>query len=231
MKLIIFDLDGVLIDSRDMHFVTLNKALHEVGLNISHSEHIEKYDGHPTTYKLNLLTREKGLSESLHDQIWRRKQDFTQEVILETYTRDDRICEILKELKNNGYLLYCASNAIWATVKNALLRKGFLEYIDYFISNEEIKLPKPNPEIYLECFERANVSPHEVIICEDSPIGRQAAIASGAVLCPIENSNDVTLDKILKCISKIPCQTQVVIPMAGEGSRFRATWFSAMFIC
>ena len=203
MKLIIFDLDGVLIDSRDMHFITLNKALDEIGLFISHQEHIEKYDGHPTTYKLNLLSKEKGLSLDLHDQIWRRKQDFTQEVILNTYVRDERICEILKELKLKGYLLYCASNAIWATVKNALMRKGFLEYIDYFISNEGIE-PKPNPQIYLKCFERANVLPNEVLICEDSPIGRQAAIASGANLCPIEDPSDLTLEKILNYLMHNP---------------------------
>lgn len=70
-KLIIFDLDGVLIDTRDFHFEVLNKALSEVSNDyiISVSEHLKKYDGLSTRKKLDMLTEEKGLSKDLHDTI------------------------------------------------------------------------------------------------------------------------------------------------------------------
>lgn len=226
--LIIFDLDGVLVDSRDMHYETLNKALekYDPSMIISRSEHLAKYDGHPTSYKLKLLTKEKGLDRNLHHLIWKLKQDSTQDFILKNFERDERICDILSQLKKRGHTLYCASNSIWETVKNSLLKKGFMEYIDYFVSNEDVRNPKPSPEIYFKCFERANVSPRDVVICEDSPIGRKAASNSGAIVCPIENPCDLTLSKIEKCIDNIQTMenyslhANIIIPCAGLGSRF-----------
>ena len=225
--LVIFDLDGVLIDSRDMHYETLNQALkrYDPSMVISRSEHLAKYDGHPTNYKLKLLTKEKGLSRDAHNLIWKWKQDATQDFILKNFEHDDRIRAVLTQLKERGHTLYCASNSIWETVKNSLFKKGFIEYIDYFISNEDVRNPKPSPEIYFKCFERANVSPREVLICEDSPVGRKSASDSGAAVCPIENPDDLTLSKIEKYISGIQVMASsmpvnIVIPCAGLGSRF-----------
>ena len=59
----VFDLDGVLLDSRDLHFDALNEALRKVGEQyvISREEHLSKYDGLNTTKKLKMLTEDKGL--------------------------------------------------------------------------------------------------------------------------------------------------------------------------
>ena len=61
--LVIFDLDGVLIESREVHYDSLNIALSRVGKEyiISQEEHLSKYDGLGTTTKLKMLTEEKGL--------------------------------------------------------------------------------------------------------------------------------------------------------------------------
>ena len=73
-KLVIFDLDGVLIDSKDYHYEALNQALGDEYV-ISREEHVSIYDGLPTKAKLELLTRNKGLSVDLYDEIWRNKQE------------------------------------------------------------------------------------------------------------------------------------------------------------
>jgi HAD superfamily hydrolase (TIGR01509 family) len=231
IKLIIFDLDGVLVDSREMHYKSLNNALSTFGNQyiISRNEHLSTYDGLSTTTKLNMLTKNKGLPVELHNDIWKLKQICTQNIINNEYTYDERIIQILKQLKNNNYLIYVASNCVYNTIKMILLRKGFMEYIDYFISNEDVKNSKPSPEIYQRCMIRANVSCFETIIIEDSHIGRTAAIASGAYLIPVENPEDVSLKTIHFHINKQIMTEQkqlwkgycnVVIPMAGEGSRF-----------
>jgi HAD superfamily hydrolase (TIGR01509 family) len=245
IKLIIFDLDGVLVDSRELHYESLNKALYEINPSfvITREEHLSKYDGHPTNYKLKLLTKEKGLNANLYNKIWKRKQELTQAIIIATYDYDERFINMMKELKKLGYLLFCASNSIWLTVKNMLYKKGFLEYIDYFISNEDVTNFKPSPEIYFKCFQRYNILPGETLICEDSPIGRRAAINSGANLCPIENCADLTLNKILKYIDRFNMQQDnrnifdelnttgkiinIVIPCAGLGSRFVKAGYKA----
>lgn len=230
IKLIIFDLDGVLVDSRDMHYEALNRALSDIAPTyvISREEHLSTFDGLSTTRKLSLLS-DRGLDSNLHKMIWEKKQAYTNTIIDREYTVDVRICAILKQLKADGYTLYVASNSIHSTVKTILLRKGFMDYIDYFASNQNVKLPKPNPEIYFHCMTHAGLSVHETLILEDSHIGRKAALGSGAHLLPIENSNDLTIDKVYNFVDSVKKldiepkwlgRCNVVIPMAGFGSRF-----------
>ena len=230
IKLIIFDLDGVIVDSRDMHYEALNRALADIAPTyvISREEHLSTFDGLSTSKKLALLSS-RGLDPNLHKRIWEKKQEYTNLIIENEYTVDVRICSILNQLKKEGYTLYVASNSIHSTVKTILLKKGFMDYIDYFASNQNVKLPKPNSEIYFHCMTHAGLSVHETLILEDSHIGRKAALGSGAYLLPIENSDDLTLDKIynfMDSVKKLDNEPKwlgrcnVVIPMAGFGSRF-----------
>lgn len=240
IRLIIFDLDGVLVDSRPLHYESLNLALEEINpkLVITHSEHLSTYDGLTTTSKLKLLTKNKGLDHNLYDKIWERKQEYTQ-ILINKLDVDNRIINILRELKSLGYVLFVASNSIWNTIKLMLLKKGFLEFIDFFISNQEIKEPKPNPEIYLRAVIRSGFSPLETLIIEDSPTGRKAAIASGCHLLEVANPTSVTLSNILSKIKLISDMDNplikplpwlgamnVLIPMAGNGSRFANAGYS-----
>ena len=82
IKLIIFDLDGVLIDSRDLHFDALNNALKIIDKNfvISKEEHLSTYDGLNTTRKLELLNLNKGLPTDLFNTVWKLKQKYTIEL-------------------------------------------------------------------------------------------------------------------------------------------------------
>jgi HAD superfamily hydrolase (TIGR01509 family) len=228
-KLIIFDLDGVLVDSRDMHYKAFNSALQEVAPEyiISKEEHLSTFDGLSTTKKLGIL-QGRGLPVEFNTIIWEKKQHYTWKIIDEEYTYDERLRDILRTLREQGYKIYVASNSVYKTVSTILLRKGLTEFVDFFISNEDVVNPKPSPEMYFNCMARANVSCKETIIVEDSHIGRQAALASGANLVEVENPSDVTLELLTShLIKNIPAaipkwkgKCTVVIPMAGEGSRF-----------
>ena len=140
IKLVIFDLDGVLVNSRDLHYVALNKALeaYDVRYVISREEHLARFDGLSTTVKLNMLSKERGLPKEAHNLIWKSKQNMTISAINETIGQDVELQEMMCNLKRDGYMIYCASNSIWNTIKLILMRLGVLEYIDYFISNFEI---------------------------------------------------------------------------------------------
>lgn len=167
----------------------------------------------------------------MYDQVWKLKQLKTIEAIDQCIFPNQRLTNVLSELKQRGYLLYCASNSIWVTIKTFLLKMNILQYFDYFISNEEVQRPKPYPEIYLSCVARAGVSTSETLILEDSHIGRQSAQASGCWLCPIGKPDNVTLSKIYSYIKMVEesapkndlrwkQKVNIVIPMAGHGSRF-----------
>lgn len=238
IKLIIFDLDGVLVDAKELHYEALNEALSVIGSEfvINREEHLSTFDGLNTTKKLNMLTERKNLPVEKHDEVWKLKQKMTINII-NRYERDERLCQILSKLKNEGYMMCVASNSIRETVKMMLVRKGFMEYFDFFYSNQDVKHPKPGAEIYLKSMITAGVSPIETLIIEDSHIGRKAAQSSGAFLCPVMNSNDVTYEKIKIHLDKHNDKKtfnpkwqggnmKVLIPMAGAGSRFANAGYS-----
>jgi len=229
IKLVIFDLDGVLIDTREHHFVALNRALAEVDNQyvISHKDHLQLFDGLSTQRKLDLLTQERGLDPQLHQSIWNKKQDLTFQVIEEFVQPDVEISRLFKQLKADGFKLYVCSNSIRETVKQILLKMQLMQYVDFFISNQDVHSPKPHPEMYWRAMMKEKVLPKETLIVEDSYVGRTAAIYSGAKLCAVKSPVEVTVEKIYFEMQREMASAKwsdesmnVLIPMAGMGSRF-----------
>ena len=238
IKLIIFDLDGVLVDARELHYEALNKSLESIDKKyiISRAEHLSTYDGLSTTKKLNMLSKNKNLPVEQHNEVWRLKQQMTLNII-DGFSVDGRIQSILRSLKSDGYQIACATNSIRETAKLQLIRKGFFEYIDFMYSNQDVKNPKPNSEMYLKCMIKAEVNPNETVIVEDSHIGRKGALSSGAYLCAVEDSGDVSYEKIKKVVDSANDKEEVkpkwqggnmnvLIPMAGAGSRFEQAGYT-----
>ena len=237
-KLVIFDLDGVLIDSRDMHYEALNRALAKVDEKyvITREEHLSVYDGLPTTRKLELLTEKKGLPVVEYDTIWQDKQTATLDIFSELKP-DYELMHYFQQLKDKGYSIAVASNSVRNTVKLVLLRLGLLEFVHYHLSNEDVFRSKPFPEMYWRCMIACNALPKDTVIFEDSHIGRQGALDSGSHLIAIEDRPDLTQSKIdkvfeifeTKKVTHIPWKSEkmnVLIPMAGAGSRFAQVGYS-----
>jgi HAD superfamily hydrolase (TIGR01509 family) len=235
-KLIIFDLDGVLIDSRDLHFGALNAALRSVDEKyvISKEEHLSLYDGLNTTKKLKMLTDRKGLPSEHYDKIWKDKQEATFELI-KKFGKEKLLQALFRKIKDRGYKIAVASNSIRETIKLSLLSIGLMDDIDFYVSNEDVSRTKPYPEMYWKCMTALNSLPKNTIIVEDSHIGRQGAIDSGAHLLAVENSKEVNSEFMLQRIydlmntiegtnkKSLPwrdSKLNVLIPMAGAGSRF-----------
>lgn len=237
-KLVIFDLDGVLIESRELHYEALNDALRKVGNEfvITREEHLSLYDGLNTTKKLEMLSEKKGLDRKFFNQIWQDKQTSTFNLIRQ-FPKNNKLRQMFAKLSVNGIKIAIASNSIRETVKLALLSVGVMEYVDYYVSNEDVKRTKPYPEMYWQCMTALNVLPKDTVIIEDSHIGRQGALDSGAHLIPVKDSYDLTMDKIDEAIDTlngvvkkmIPWRDKkmnVLIPMAGAGSRFAAAGYT-----
>jgi len=237
-KLVIFDLDGVLVDSREMHYDALNRALENVNPSyvITKDEHLSFYDGLPTSRKLSMLTERKGLPVDKHQQIWQDKQKATFE-IFSKLDHDHELMYYFQQLKDMDYQIAVASNSIRNTVKLVLLKLGLLEFVDYYVSNEDVNRNKPFPEMYWKCMVACNALPKDTVIFEDSHIGRQGALDSCAHLIAIENRHDLNqekIDKVFKTFSSkkptiVPWKSEkmnVVIPMAGAGSRFSAAGYT-----
>ena len=235
IKLIVFDLDGVLVDAKEIHYMAFNKALACLDSKyvINREEHLSVFDGLPTIKKMEILTTRKGLPPEYYSQIWTLKQEMTLEVINQTLQVDHRLQSLLKSLKDDGYLIYVASNSIRESVRLMLEKAGLIGFVDKFFSNEDVSNPKPHAEIYLRCMVDAKVNPHECLIVEDSPKGRFAANLSGGNVCAVNSVQEVTYERIKNHINnaRTPAvkwqqkEMNVLIPMAGAGSRFASVGY------
>ena len=230
IKTIIFDLDGVLIESKEIHYKALNAAL-PANYRITYEEHLSTYDGLPTKKKLDMLTLEKDLPLDLHMEIANEKARQTMNVLFDTIKPRMEFTKIFMALKNAGYRIALASNAVRSTVDTALDCLELKKYFDVIYSNQEVEKPKPHFEMYFKIMMDLNSKPNETLILEDSHIGRQAVLDAGCHLLPIIDTYDVKLEKIeaklnelnKQIIVRVPWRSNkmnVLIPMAGAGSRF-----------
>jgi HAD superfamily hydrolase (TIGR01509 family) len=203
-KLIIFDLDGVLIDSKEIHFNALNLALKEFGNEfiISRDEQNSTFEGLTTKSKLNILTKTKNLPESLHYYVWKLKQSYSSALFM-SVSVDQELINLFKFIRSSGIKIAVASNSIRETLDTCLKSLGLLDLIDYSLSNEDVDLPKPSPEMYNKVIEHFNTTPDKVVIFEDSPIGLMAAQASGAMVEPVRNRSDIWFDRILRVVEEL----------------------------
>lgn len=238
IKQIIFDLDGVLINSRELHFESFNGAINNVcpEYSISKEEHLSTYDGLPTTSKLELLTKNKGLPKEMHDKIWKKKQRITL-AMMQTYERDEKLNSILRKLQEKGIEMAVASNSVRESIITALHHKRILHYFWHVMSNQDVLRPKPNPEMYYKIMIQSGIPSRNTLILEDSNKGREAVLNSGAHLGAIKDPEDLTYEKIMNYINKIENKPyektrweggdmNILVPMAGAGSRFEQAGYS-----
>lgn len=203
IKAIIFDMDGVLIDARDWHYEALNNALRLFGVEISRYEHLVTFDGLPTRKKLEMLTLEGRLPAKLHSLINKLKQEYTMEMV---YSKCKPVFQhqyALSRLRHEGYKIVVCSNSIRRTIDVMMERSKLADYLNFFLSNEDVTYSKPDPEIYIKAIERLNVLPQECLIVEDNENGVKAALASGAHLMRVISPNGVNYSNLKNRINEI----------------------------
>ena len=239
IKSIIFDLDGVLVDTKLIHFNALNRALVESGFaKISLSEHINKYDGLSTKAKLKIFFLRKKILKNKINKILYLKKKYTKSCLKNEIKFNPKLYKLIKNLRKN-YKLAVATNAVKETLNICLDKLRIKKFINFSISNNDVKNIKPHPEIYIRSILALNSMPKETMIIEDSYFGRVAAIESGCHLMAIKKINELnynSVNKFIKNVSKkdiIPSKTywsdsklNILIPMAGYGSRFSQVGFT-----
>jgi len=236
IKLIIFDLDGVLVEAKNIHYDALNDALGEE-YAITWNEHLSIYDGLKTNQKLDMLSERKGLDKSLHTEIWNKKQKLTLQK-LKLLEPSEVLIELMDSLVERGYKISVCSNSIRKTVLTVLSKLGIMEYMDYIISNEDVENSKPHPEMYWNAISKMKCLPEETLIVEDSPYGLLAAARSKSHILRVKNTEQTNLKNINNKLKQIEMGEQqsipawrdetlnVLIPMAGAGSRFQQAGYT-----
>jgi beta-phosphoglucomutase len=203
IKAVIFDMDGVLIDAREWHYESLNKALGLFGTSISRYDHLVTFDGLPTKRKLEMLSLVGGLPLKLHKFINELKQQYTMEIVYTQCKPAFQQQYALSSLKNEGYRLAVCSNSIRKTVEIMMEKAALIDYLDFFLSNQDVAKGKPDPQIYLAAMKKLNLDPKECLIIEDNEHGIRAATDSGAHVLKVDSPADVHLYNIKNRIKEI----------------------------
>ena len=239
IKTIIFDLDGVLVEAKKLHYDCLNDALmdEDPKFIIEWNEHLSLFDGLKTNQKLDLLHINKGLPKESFSRVWDKKQKLTLQS-LQNLRPSQQLIDCMLKLSNDGYKIVCCSNSIRKTILTVLSKLDIIQYFDLILSNEDVKNSKPHPEIYWKGISMMECLPEETLIVEDSPYGLLAASRSNSNILRVKEPSDVTYSLIINKINKLKNtnimstpkwydnKLNVLIPMAGAGSRFEKAGYT-----
>ena len=197
IKAVIFDMDGVLIDAKEWHFEALNQALAIFGMEISRYDHLVTFDGLPTRKKLEMLTLERGLPKGLHTLINELKQQYTMKMVHAKCAPRFSHQYAISRLRAMGLSVAVCSNSIRDTIDVIMQKADLARHLNFFLSNQDVKNGKPDPEMYNLAISRLGLRPDECLIIEDNPNGILAAQRSGAHVMQVSTTDEVNLDNIL----------------------------------
>ena len=196
-------MDGVLIEAKDWHYEALNRALGLFGMGINRYDHLVTYDGLPTRMKLEMLSAERGLPRELHEFINNMKQQYTMEMVYAQCKPRFYHEYALARLKQQGYKLAVASNSVRKTVHVMMEKSALIEYLEFYLSNQDVAMGKPNPEIYTKAIRQLELNADECLVVEDNPKGIQAAKGSGAWVMEVDEVEAVNYQNIMEHIKHI----------------------------
>lgn len=195
-------MDGVLVNSADIHTEALRKSIASlVSTEASQERFLDAHDGIRTKDKLKRLAASYGLSDTEVKAIDVLKEKLTMEG-LERLPTNPMLIETLTELKRKGIKLSIGSNSRRSYVDAIVKAIGIEPLLDYSVAGDEIDNPKPHPEVFKRSMEYFDYSADETVIFEDSTIGIEAAARTGSIVIVVDPSSGVTKEQLLFCVNR-----------------------------
>jgi len=196
-KAILFDMDGVLVDAREWHFLALNEALSPFGYAISEGDHLKRFDGLSTRAKLKILSEEYGFPVSLHNTVDVIKQERTLRIASQLCFPNVQHQILLSRLVQKNLPIGVVTNSIRKSAEALLQYAQLIDFLDILVTNQDVTRQKPDPECYLLACEKLGISPSETIVIEDGEYGIMAAKAAGCHVIPVSSPSEVSLELLM----------------------------------
>ncbi len=190
---VIFDMDGVLLDSEPLHYEAVRLILEEQGVEFPIEDYF-RYLGTTLTSTWDDLCERYPIAMYFEQFEARYNAD-----VLKQYQAGAPLIrgarELVEQLRNAGVPIAVASSSHREWVEAALTGAGLRDYFDQTTAGNEVSMGKPSPEIYLKAAEKLGFDPANCVAIEDAPAGVESAKAAGmsVVLVRSELTNDLDL--------------------------------------
>ena len=205
LKYILWDHDGVLVDTEYWYFRSTQRALAEMGIRFDRDKYMEFMPRGQTMWD---LARQRGISEDIVALHRSNRDEYYQEYLRTEDIEIPGVLDVLNELSQSF------SMAIVTTAKKVDFEiihrdRTIVSYMDFVLANGDYARSKPAPDPYLKALERFGAQPDEALVIEDSERGLRSAVAAGIECVVIENaftqSQDFSQAKcVLKSIRELP---------------------------
>jgi len=194
IEAVIFDMDGVIIDSEPLYFKIQNELFNELGFSVLKSEY-NTFIGAGMQLMWEKLSSKFDLPFTVNKLI-----SMNNKLIYRTFselpllTATDGFHSFLKSLKESKIKTAVASSTSKRTINVILSRLNVIQEFDTIVSSEEVQQGKPEADIFLEAARRINVKPDNCLVIEDSSLGVQAARKAGMHCVGFTNTNPENQD-------------------------------------
>lgn len=182
MKAIIFDLDGVLVDSKKAHIKAFKQLCKNKGINLTNEE-LNHVFGFTTESSIAVICRRRGLTCPVVE--WAEEKRQIALKLLKKSKSFPGVESFLKYLKPK-YKLALASSSSVPEVEAVL--NNLKKYFDHITTREQVKKHKPDPQIYLLTARKLGIKPADCVVIEDSIAGVESAKRAGMFCIAVLNS-------------------------------------------
>lgn len=191
IKLVIFDVDGTLVDSETVYIKSALETCKRYGYKFSLDD-IKSIIGQ-TKDAIRLGMEKLGGPDFDYDLYLKRKDEIAKEILKEHYYELKKgTLDILNYCKENNIKMAIATSTYREVHTEILGRLGIFDYFDYKVFGDEIKHSKPNPEIYLKVVNHfKDIKKEEMLIFEDSNNGILSANAAGIKVVWVPDHVDI----------------------------------------
>ncbi|WP_461533761.1 HAD family hydrolase [Sinomicrobium sp.] len=193
MKHIIFDMDGVLVDSEPIHMQILEEVMQKRGVHITREYHFDLV-GMGALMMWEKLKADFKLEESASTLLESHKAYFFEVIAQREVPLTPGIKEFLDRLKAEGVQLSLGSSSPIRLIDIFMEKAGLSDYFDYVVSSEHVAQGKPFPDIFLRIAELYGLPPEDFVVIEDSTNGVKAARAAGMKAIGYHNPNSGNQD-------------------------------------
>lgn len=179
LKAVLFDMDGVIVDTEPLHKKAYFMMFSHYNIKVSESL-FESFTGQSTINVCKSLCNTFKL-EITPETLMLKKREFFKHLFFndDSLKLIDGVLDLIKDYYSNGLILVLASSASMPTINNVFNRFDLNQYFKAKISGADLKASKPHPEIFEKAAELAGFSRNECMVIEDSTNGIKAAKSAG----------------------------------------------------